>query len=663
AGTLVVSGHAVVEVLQTGPATQMGRIGVSLATIDTGESPLQGQLHRLVRVFGVGAAATSLALLLWYGLARGDWLQGLLAALALAMAMLPEEFPMAMSVFLALGAWRLARAKVLTRRVSAIDALGAATVLCVDKTGTLTHNRLQLVLLADGARDVVPGGATALPEFATRLLEVAALASRRGNADPLDRAVLELADATSSPAPGGAPRLVREYPLSAALTAMAQAWDVGASEHLLAAKGSPEAISRLCRLEAARASALLERVQGLAAQGLRVIGVAQARTPASALGERLEAHPFEFVGLLGFSDPLRAEVAAAVAQARGAGIAVAMITGDHAATALAIAREAGIDTHAGVMLGPAIEALDDPQLALAVRDVRVFARVMPSQKLRLVQAFQAGGGVVAMTGDGVNDAPALKAANIGIAMGQRGTDVAREAAAIVLLDDDVGHIVDGVALGRRIFGNLRKVMVYITAIHVPIAGAALLPLLLGLPPLLLPVHVVLTEMVIDPMCSLAFESAPAEPASMRQPPRDATRPLIDLRVLARGMAQGAVLLATTLAVYALALHAGRDVDTARALGILALTAGNIALVAVDASTSAGWRAPMRRERAAFWIVAMLAGGALALGLSLPAARVLQRFGQPALGDLGWTAAAVACAVAVLALWRPGRAMRRVGVAA
>ncbi|HEV6968005.1 HAD-IC family P-type ATPase [Roseateles sp.] len=654
ASTLAVAGHGLAEAVATGPRTEVGRIGAALAGIATEATPLQRQLGRLVRLFGGVAFVGCVLLAAWWGLSRGDWRQGLLSAIALGMGMLPEEFPMVLAIFMALGAWRMARLQVLARRPAVIEALGAVTVLCVDKTGTLTENRMQLRRLVTDKADVEPRPGEALPEDVHRLAEYAMLASQRDGLDPMDRAVLAVGDAALAGTEHLHPdwRLAREYPLTPGLLAMAQAWTAQDGGRWLAAKGAPEAIFDLCHLVPARREALLERVRRLAADGLRVLAVAEGRHDGradhdgAALPEHPHGHGFALLGLLGFADPLRASVPAAVAEARSAGIAVAMITGDHAATAAAIATQAGLDTAAGVLAGPELEALDDAALAAAVRTVRVFARVSPAQKLRLVEAFKRNGETVAMTGDGVNDAPALKAAHVGIAMGGRGTDVAREAAGLVLLDEDFSRIVAGVRMGRRIFDNLRKVMVYITAIHVPVVGLALLPLLFGLPPLMLPAHVVLTEMVIDPACSLAFEGAPEDPRVMRRPPRRASDGLLGIGLLLEGLLQGAALLATTLAVYALALHAGRLEDEARALAVVGLTVGNLMLVAANIAAGLGPRALLEPGARAFWAVAAAAAAALAATLLWPPLRGLLHFGLPSAADLGATLLAVALAVGV-----------------
>lgn len=646
AGTLAVAGHASVEVVATGRATQMGRIGASLAGIATAPTPLQQRLGRLVRVLGVAALLVSLAVVAGYGLVSGDWMQGLLSGIALGMAMLPEEFPMALTVFLALGAWRLARVQVLSRRPAVIEALGTATVLCVDKTGTLTENRMRLArLVADGA-DLSMRLDEPLPEAGRQLLAWGMLASRRRSTDPMDSELLARGDAelagTSHLNPAW--RLTREFDVSPVLPAMTQEWTDEAGQRQAAVKGAPEAVFQLCRLPGFRIAQLQVQVRHLAADGLRVLAVAQGVPAGPQAATRPQDYAFTLLGFVAFEDPLRASVPAAVAQAREAGIAVAMITGDHAVTALAIARQAGIPTEAGALLGRDIDALDDATLAREVRRVRVFARVLPAHKLRIVQALRRNGEVVAMTGDGVNDAPALKAAHIGIAMGVRGTDVAREAAGLVLLDEDFGRIVGGVRMGRRIFDNLRNVMVYIAAIHVPLAGLAVLPLLFGLPPLMLPAHVVLTEMVIDPVCALAFEGAPEAPWLMRRPPRRQDEAFIGWPLLAQGVVQGGSLLAAALAVYALALHVGREVDAARTLAVVGLTVGNLLLVAVNLSASSGARALTQAGARAFWGVCAAASAALVLALLLPGARQLLHFAPPQAGDLALAIAAVTAAV-------------------
>jgi len=655
ASTLAVSGHGVAEVVATGSATRVGQIGASLAAIELAPTPLELQLHRLVRWLAAGGLALSGLLVLWWGLREGEWLQGLLAGIALAMAMLPEEFPMALAVFLALGAWRLAQVKVLARRPAVIEALGCASVLCVDKTGTLTENRMRVRRLVTADAYAEAGQGTPLPPAVHRLLEVAMLASRRGGADPMDRAILACGDAALDSTGRLHPDwvLAQEYPLTPGLLAMSHAWTDAAGEPRVAAKGAPEAIADLCHLDAPRLADLQARVRRLADEGLRVLAVAEGAGTRPA-AQAQHDYDYTLLGLLAFEDPVRASVPAAVAQARRAGIEVAMITGDHAATALAIARQAGIDTAAGAVTGAQLRAMDDAALAQVVGRVRVFARVAPEDKLRLVQALRASGETVAMTGDGVNDAPALKAAHIGIAMGVRGTDVAREAASVVLLDEDFGRIVDGVRVGRRIDDNLRKVMTYIMAIHVPIAGLALLPVMFGLPPLMLPVHVVVTEMIIDPVCSLAFEGTPEARGVMERPPRPADEPLVGWSMAWGALLQGGSLLAAALAVYALALRGGAGTGEARTLAFVSLTWGNLLLVWLNAGAGLTWRAMLGREFATFWAVAGVAGSALALALAVPPLRALMSFAVPSAPALGLALAGVAAAV--MAGWASSRRM-------
>ncbi len=635
-GTLIVRGHAQILVDLTGVATAAGRIGVSLASISTEQTLLQRSIGRLVRWFGLIAFLTSAAVVLGYGLVRGDWVQGVLSGIALAMAMLPEEFPMALAVFLALGAWRMAQVKVLVRRPAMVETLGAATVLAVDKTGTLTENRMRLrALVAADARVELDGSEAELPEALHRLLEYALLASKRQAHDPMDAAVGTLAHealADSEHLHAEWP-LGREYGLSTDLMAISRAWTRDDGSYEIASKGAPEAIVTLCQMDAASSNRVLGEVQQLAARGLRVLAVASGSAGKDALADDPRAFTLQFEGLIAFVDPLRASAAAAVAKARAAGLTVMMITGDYPSTALAIAAEAGIDTAGGVLAGPDIDALDDAELAAQMRRVRVYARIRPEQKLRLVQALKADGEVVAMTGDGVNDAPALKSAHIGLAMGMRGTDVAREAAGIVLLDDDFGRIVDGVRLGRRIFENLRKVLIYIAAIHVPVALLALVPLLLGMPPMILPLHVVLIEMVVDPICSVAFENQPESPGLMQRGPRPRDEPLIGWRQLVLGVLLGVGLFVGAFALYAWAIADGRGVEQARTLAFVALTIGNLMLVRMLASHGWALAGVFGAGQGPFWAITAVVSVVIGACIGTPWLAAIFRFefpGTPAL---------------------------------
>ena len=530
-GSLVVRGSGLAEVTASGPRSEIGKIGESLAGLETEPPRLQAQTRRVVRLFAVFGGGVSVLVVLLYGIMRGGWLDAVLAGIALGMSMLPEEFPVVLTVFMAMGAWRISLARVLTRRAAAIETLGSATVLCTDKTGTLTENRMTIVELR-----------------------------------AIDGNILRPHDGTEMPA-------------------------------------SPRELT------------------------------------------------FEFLGLVGLADPLRASVVEAVRECRSAGIKAVMITGDYPATAKAIAQQAGLE-RGELIAGEQLEKLSDAELASRVETASVFARIMPEQKLRIVNAYKNNGEIVAMTGDGVNDAPSLKAAHIGIAMGGRGTDVAREASAIVLLDDDFGSIVKAIRLGRRIYDNLRKAMSFIFAVHVPIAGLALLPLLLGLPLLFGPIHIAFLGMVIDPVCSLVFEAETEEDDVMRRPPRAPDEPLFTRALIAWSLLQGILAFAVVAAIYVLALQSGMPVPEVRALAFFSLVVVIVSLILVNRSFSASLLTALRRPNRTLAAVLAAVAAILALTLLWPFANKLFAFGPLHADDLALTLGAGVIALITLELLKP-----------
>jgi Ca2+-transporting ATPase len=662
-GTVVTAGQGVAEVVATGTRSELGRIGRALRHVEPEPTLLQKETGRLVRVFaGVGLAAC-VVVVVAYALTRGGsalaWKQGLLAGIAMAMSVLPEEFPVVLTVFLALGAWRISRSHVLTRRMPAIETLGATTVLCVDKTGTLTLNQMTLRWLrvagaaagASAVRSVdLAALAAPLPEEVHGVLEHAILASKPDPFDPMERALRAAGDrllgGTEHLHPDWA--LAREYPLTPELHAVSHAWTTPSGELRVASKGAPEAIAELCHLDPEQRAAFVAHAAELASQGLRVLGVARgaARVAHGAVDrdQLPDAHhdlALEVVGLLGFEDPLRSTVPAAVAECRTAGIRVVMITGDYPATAQSIARQAGLANPEALLTGPELKQLSDEELARRLRDsdVQVFARVVPEQKLRIVRALKANQAVVAMTGDGVNDAPALKAAHIGIAMGGRGTDVAREAASLVLLNDDFSSIVAAVRLGRRIFDNIRKAVAFVMAVHVPIAGLSMLPVFFaGWPLLLLPVHITFLELIIDPACSLIFEAEEAESDVMKRPPRRADERLFAPRAIVLPLLQGLSVLGVCLGVFFLSRR-GHAPDAARALTFATLVIAILTLITVNRSWTRLLVAMLAVPNAAFrWVL----GGTLALlavVLFVPFAQRLFHFAPIHPGDLVLSVAA------------------------
>ncbi|MCE1247391.1 MAG: cation-translocating P-type ATPase [Firmicutes bacterium] len=614
-GTLVTSGQGVAVVVSTGVNTEIGKIGKALHQLEPEETPLQVETGKMVKKLAIFGASLCLAVILLYGFTRTTdpkaWLNGFLAGITLAMAMLPEEFPVVLTIFLALGAWRISQKNVLTRRVPAVETLGSATVLCVDKTGTLTQNKMTVAkLFADGEfYDVLKRNPEVpLPEKFHEIVEYSILASQKDPFDPMEKALRAVGDMklANTEHLHDDWSLIREYPLSDHLLALSHVWkSPDGSDYEIAAKGAPEAIADLCHVSAQKMSEIREQITTLASDGLRVLGVAKAKFRKSQLPEEQHDFVFEFLGLVGFMDPVRSSVPDAIRECYDAGIRVIMITGDYPATACNIARQIGLKPADQFITGAELDSMTDEQLKSRISSVCIFARVVPEQKLRLVKALKEIGEVVAMTGDGVNDAPALKAAHIGIAMGGRGTDVAREASSLVLVDDDFSSIVSAVRMGRRIFDNIKKAMAYIFAIHVPIAGLSLVPVALNWPLILYPVHIVFLELIIDPACSVAFEAEPEEKGTMKRPPRNPSEPLFNAKTLFLSILQGVSVMLFVLGVNYVSrvvFHSDHTEQDARALTFTTLIVANLALIMTNRSWTETIFQSLKKPNKALWAV-------------------------------------------------------------
>jgi P-type Ca2+ transporter type 2C len=616
--TLVVQGQGIAQVQATGLHTEIGKIGKALQMVEPEGTLLQKETGRLVRNLAIVGLSLCVLVVIIFGLTRGNWLNGLLAGITLAMATLPEEFPVVLTIFLALGAWRISQRQVLTRRVPAIETLGSATVLCVDKTGTLTLNRMSVKKLFNGREFWDVGHSPkVMPENFHGLMEFSILASQIDPFDPMEKAIRELGEQYLAQTEHlhQSWALVHEYPLSKELLALSRVWkSPDGADYVIGAKGAPEAIADLCHFDSTQVKDLTTHIGALAEEGLRVLGVAKACFKETSLPGLQHDFEFEFLGLIGLADPLRPTVPDAVRECYTAGIRVVMITGDYPGTAQNVAQQIGLMSYDQVLTGPDLDRINDSELQNRIKTVNIFARVVPEQKLRLVNAFKANGEIVAMTGDGVNDAPALKSAHIGIAMGGRGTDVAREASALVLLDDDFSSIVQAVKLGRRIFDNIKKALAYIFAIHVPIAGMSLIPVILQWPLVLLPVHVVFLELIIDPACSVVFEAEPEEDDVMNRPPRNSQEPLFSRSTLIMSLLQGASVLLIVLTVFAIALYRGQGEFEARALTFTTLIIANLGLILTNRSWSRTILSTLRSPNAALWWV--LGGAAVFLGAVL-----------------------------------------------
>jgi P-type Ca2+ transporter type 2C len=633
ASSVVTKGVGIARVAATGMTTAVGRIGSALAATTAPTSALQLASRRIVRLAAsVGLTLAGLLVLLAWLWDGRPFLESVLLGIALAMAVLPEEIPVVLTVFLAMGAWRLSQQKVLTRRVQAVESLGAITVLAVDKTGTLTQNRMQVAELATDTDSFSQHQGQTLPEAFHVLAEFAMLATPVDPFDPMEKAIRAFCKqhlhGTEHLHADWKPEQV--YDLSPDILAMTQVFAVDKPDrHLLATKGAPEAVADLCHLSAVQRELINQQVKAMARRGLRVLGVARGAWRGEQWPTSQHDFSFSFLGLVGLLDPPRPEVPAAVAACHSAGVRIIMMTGDHPDTATAIAHKVGLAGGDGVLTGPQMAAMDDGQLCQRLAQVNICARLAPEQKLRLVKLLQAGGDTVGMTGDGVNDAPALKAADVGIAMGERGTDVAREAAAIVLLDDSFASITTAIAQGRRIYDNICTATRFIVSVHVPVIVLALGPILFHWPVILLPVHIVLMELIIDPACSVVFEAEQQAPDLMCRPPRMLGASPFALPNLAHALLQGLGLAAALLGGSWLMTAWAWPAESVRATVFVALVMGLFLLVLANRDLRRGLFASLLIRNRWLMRMALAVVTLLLAALSVPWLREVMGFGIPA----------------------------------
>lgn len=627
-GTLAVQGSALAVVTATGMQTEFGKIGKSLQSISDEETRLQKEMKVLIRTLSIVGIFLSITVVVAFYFQRGNFLESLLTGLAASMAILPEEFPVVLTIFLALGAWRLSKKNVLTRKSSAIETLGSATVLCSDKTGTITQNKMVVAAIALDSSILLRNEFDTQSERVRHLIATGCMASQMDPTDPMEKAIFSMHSELALEA--NSLDFEREYALSKGLLMMTRAYRIDhATAYHLSAKGAPEAVIGLCELSAEERERYFNTVRCMAERGFRVIAVAESKHQGEAWPDSQHAFRYNFVGLLGFEDPIRPEVPAAIAECKQAGIRVCMITGDYPATALAIADRIGLDHGNKVLTGEDIQSLPEGTLRERILETSVFARVIPEQKLHIVSILKSAGEIVAMTGDGVNDAPALKAANIGVAMGAKGTDVAREASSIVLLDDNFASIVGAIRSGRRIFDNLQKAMSYIMAIHIPIIALALLPAFIpDMPVLLFPIHIVFMELIIDPVCSIAFESEQEEKGIMQRPPRAQNELFFGRRKILFSIFKGSLLLAAVVVVFMLSVNEGHTEGEVRSITFSALIIGNIFLILADLSNTRSFLAVFTERSKATLVILTAALSLLISAISIPGITMIFNFEFP-----------------------------------
>ena len=629
-GTLVIQGRGIMKVSATGLNTEFGKIGKSLQFIEQDQTKMQKEIKILIRNLFVIGAILSLVVMLAFYFTRENLIQSLLNGLATAMAMLPEEFPVVLTVFLAIGSWRLSQKNVLVRKPSAVETLGSATVLCSDKTGTITQNKMEITSLFCEDSLIHKSNFPKYKDKFHSLLHVSFFASHKDSIDPMEKAIINCFKKYFNKEKV-LPKSIKEYPLSKDIFAMTRVIKLSEDNYLACCKGAPEAILSLCKVNYCEQIRLLNQIQELAERGQRILGIAKSNWLNHSLPESQKDYDFEFVGFLGFEDPIRPEVPGAIKECYDAGIKVIMVTGDYPTTAKSIAKQAGMDANSLILTGQELKKLSDIELKEKIKSVNIFARIVPEQKLQIINALKANGEVVAMTGDGVNDAPALKAADIGIAMGGKGTDVARESSSLVLLDDNFNSIVLAIRAGRKIFDNLQKAMDYIIAIHIPIIGLTLLPAFFSdLPILLMPLNIVFMELIIDPVCSIAFESEKEEIGTMNRPPRNLNERFFGIKRILGSAFKGLFLLAMVIVVYLISINEGHSEGEIRAIAFSSLIIGNMFLILTSLSKTRNALSVLLEKNIALLVILFAATGLLIMLVTVPYLQTVFSFNYPGL---------------------------------
>ena len=641
AGTIVVSGLAHAKVTAVGSSTRLGKLGQSMEEIEKEKTPLQKQISLFVRRMAVIGGIAFLLVWAYNYIDSGDLVHGLLHGLTLAMAALPEEIPVALSTFMALGAYRMIRNKVLTKHPQTVESLGSATVICVDKTGTLTENKMALVEIYQPLKDSFYSLETKSPDEESRIvIEYALFASEPVPFDPMEKAIHEAFTAQQPSIKPAEFQMVHEYPLSGIHPMMTHVYKNKSGRNVIACKGAPEGIIKKSTLSAADQTKVLSKVEVMASRGYRVLAVAKATDESREWPADQEQFTWVFLGLVAFSDPPKKNSRQVIKNFHDAGIEVKMITGDFPATAKSISEQVGFHNSEQVITGSEIMSMSDEELDTTVKKVNIFARMLPDAKLRVILALKKAGEVVAMTGDGVNDGPALKAAHIGVAMGKKGSEIARQAASLILIDDDLGNMVTAISLGRKIYANLKKAIQYIISIHIPLISVVTLPLILGwkYANIFSPIHVIFLELVMGPTCSIAFENEPMEKDAMKQKPRKMSTTFFTWKELYLSIIQGMVITLGLMAVMYFSIDKGYSEPMTRTLVFSALIFSNIFLTLTGRSKTDSLLTGLKTKNNLIPLMIGLTLAILALSLYLAPVRNLFQFVPVETADLGWCVA-------------------------